>query len=251
MMPLRSGFRVEEVAAPPGWSALLFKQQLPVEDEEDLLAYREAVADLMARLPAFAEVHPEEVLLLFERLRPGKEVQSLQSNARGWLPEFGVGIWLDQKPPTTWTEDEFADAAPGTLRPVIERVVRIQRDPTAQLSAWRTLLGSGALIRVSCSTSDAFVKGATDLLQSSISDISLTSFPFYVPLLRPATLHTPASSYDLPLADQLPGADAYVRESVEDGGLFMLVRQPPKMFWKHVLRTPLDMEVAHITPYAS
>ena len=89
--------------------------------------------------------------------------------------------------------------------------------------------------------------GATEVLHPTISDPSLTSFPYYVPLLEAGRLFEPSTAYDLPLADQLPAVDAYVRESVEDGGLFLLVRQRPEVFWQHLLRTPLEFTVARST----
>ena len=120
---------LQEVSAPQGWTAALLQQQLPIDDDEQLLAYRDAVAKLMERLTPFSEVHAEEVFLQFGRCRPDREIKLLQANARLWMPEFGVGIWLHGDPPHTWTRDEFEEAEPGTLRPVIERVVRVQRDP--------------------------------------------------------------------------------------------------------------------------
>ena len=236
-----------ELPAPSGWSAFLLKQQLPIEDADDLLRYRQAVTTLMERIPAFLEPHPEEVLLLFERLRPGKEINAMKGNARLWMPEFGVGIWLDREPPTTWTAEEFLDAAPGTLRTVIERVVRVQREPVAQASAWRLLLGSGALLRVSAETAGDFVTGATGMLQPTISDSSLTSFPFYVPLLGAESLINMSPAYDQPLGEHLPAVSAYVRESVEDGGMLFVVRQTPEAIWKNLLHAPLDMNVVRIT----
>ncbi len=224
-------FLLQELAAPPGWTAALLLQPLPVDDDLQRMAYRDAVGGLLAALPPFAEPHPEDVFLLFNRLRPQVEIKLLQSHARGWMPQFGVGIWLHSEPPQTWTRDEFEAAEPGTLRPVIERVVRVQADPGAQRSAWQMLLGSGSLIRVSSQTAEKFVQGTTDFLLPTIADPSLTSFPFYIPLLRGDQLRNASAAYDVPPDDQLPGVEAYVRESVEDGGLLLLLRQAGDKFW--------------------
>lgn len=238
---------LEELAAPPGWTAALLRQTLPVDDDVARLAYREAVEHLLSVLPPFAEVRSEEVFLLFGAMRPEVEIKLLQQHARGWMPQFGMGVWMHQMPPETWTREEFEAAEPGTLRPVVERVLRVQPDPGAQRSAWQMLLGSGALLRISAGAPKVFVQDSTELLQPTIADVSLTSFPFYVPLLRADQLLTPAPVYDLPMADQLPSVDAYLRESVDDGGLLVLLRQAPDTFWAGIEKQLPLLQVARTT----
>jgi hypothetical protein len=165
------------------------------------------------------------VLLLFERCRPEFEAVTVRENARAWMPEFGVGIWIDQPPPTKWTQEEFQRSAPGTLRPVVERVLRVRPDVTPQRAAWKRLLGSGTLLRLRGAGAGTTLSGTSKLLRPTIRDISLTSFPFYVPLLRGSTLMTPAPTYAATWDQMLPGIDLYLRESAEDGGLLILHRQ--------------------------
>ncbi len=222
---------LQEVPAPAGWTALLLRQALPVEDEADRELYLEAVAAVLGRLPVPQLVPAEEVLLLFERLRPAVEVPVFQNEARRWMPEFGMGVWLHGEAPATWTADEFLDAEPGTLRPVIDRVIRVARTPEAQRGAWDALLGSGALLRT-LSADARFLPGATAVLKPTIADRSLTGFPFYLPLLRAGELDRARPVYDEPLEEYLPGVYAYLRESVEDGGMLLLIHQPPDAFWK-------------------
>ena len=238
---------LRELKAPAGWTAAVLEAPLPLADDERG-PYQQAVQDLVARIPAFVEPYPEELFLIFEYCRPAVEIPLLQDNARWRQPQFGLGIWLDSEPPTTWTAEEFTTAAPGTLRPVVDRVVRLSRDPEAQRDAWQTLLGSGALLRVSTTAPDRFVREATDYLQPTIADRSLTSFPFYVPLLTEASLLHPSLAYRAPLADLLPQTRAYLRESVTDGGFLLAVQQPPAVFWKALLqRTPSTFQVARNT----
>ena len=242
---------LHELAAPAGWTALLLRQELPVASEWERSQYAEAVAAVLARLPVPQLVPAEEVLLLFERLRPAVEIPMFQNEARRWLPEFGMGVWLHGEAPTTWTTDEFLDAEPTKLRPVIDRVVRVARNPGAQSSAWETLLGSGALVRT-LSADARFLPAATAVLKPTIADRSLTSFPFYLPLLRAGGLDRARPVYDEPLEEYLPGVHAYLRESVEDGGMLLLMRQPPDAFWRKFGVSPLPgVDVRRITLSAS
>lgn len=229
---------LHEVPAAAGWTALLLRQDLPVDNEAERSRYAEAVAAVLGRLPAPQLVPVEEVLLLFERLRPAVEIPVFQNEARRWMPEFGMGVWLYGEAPTTWSTDEFLDAEPGTLRPVIDRVVRVARTPEAQRGAWDALLGSGALVRTLAADA-RFLPGATAVLKPTIADRSLTSFPFYLPLLRAGELTSARPVYDEPLEEYLPGVYAYLRESVEDGGMLLLVRLRPDAFWNKFGAAPL------------
>lgn len=220
---------LRELDAPAGWTALLLEQHLPATGEE-LPAYRKAVGDLLADLPGTNTASPEEVLLLFECCRPDMEAVTLRENARTWMPEFGVGIWIDQPPPMKWTRDEFKEAAPGTLRPVVERVLRIRKSPVMQKAAWNRLLGSGAAIWLKEAGVDDILEQAAEELRPTIRDISLTSFPFYLPLLRASTLTKPSSASAGQWERIMPGVDLYLRESVEDCGLLVALRQAPQTF---------------------
>ena len=245
---LGSPLLLRELRAPAGWTAALLEAPLPMPEHEQA-PYLDAVASLLLQLPAFAEPHPEELFLLFEHCRPDVEIPILQANARFWLPQIGLGVWLERQAPTTWTAEEFLAAAPGTLRPVIDRIVRLTRDPDIQRDAWDRLLGSGTLVRLSTSAPDRFLAEATEFLQPRMIDRSLTSFPFYVPLLNAASLNTPSPAFRAPLHDLLPQTEAYLRESVEDGGLLLAVRQPPVKFWETLLQKPALFEILRLATH--
>ena len=127
-------------------------------------------------------------------------------------------------------------ARQGTLRPVIDRVLRLTRDPEAQESAWHSLLGSGALFSASLSRPELFLERATEFLQPRISDPSLTSFPFYAPLLSAGTLSALSPAFQAPFGELLPDVEVYCRESVEDRGFFLLIRQESGTFWSALLK---------------
>ena len=232
--PLTGRPLLHEIAAPQGWTGMLLEHPLPIEDDDERLAYVELADELLRLIPSFAEARHEELLLLFERLRPKVEILLLRSHARAWLPEFGVGVWTHQDPPHLWTPEEFHLAKHDELRPIIERVVRVTGGLHEQSSAWRRMLGSGSVLRVATAEKNLFIERSTELLKPRMTEPSLTSFPLYVPLLTAKGILAPAPAFDLPFYDLLPGVDAYLRESREDGGILVLVRQQPELFWNNL-----------------
>lgn len=252
-MPRNQQHVLRELAAPPGWTALLLLQNLPLNEEEQLVRYRDAATQLLEALPVPPGT-PEDLLLLFGRCRPAIEVPVFRANASWWMPRFGVGLWMHQPPPTMWTREEIM-LTPGRPRPIVERVALLSNEPATQRAAWFRMLGSGAVLRVSRAADRDFIGESTDLLQPTIADESLTSFPFYVPLLTAAALLTPAPHLDIAFDEQLPGAFTYLRESIEDGGLLVLVRQEPVRFWRVMQQNGQDkltgFAVERITPSSS
>ena len=239
--------RLREIACQSGWTAAVLETPFAPEDGPHS-DYPAVVEWLLTNLAPFDRTLSREVMLQFDRCRPDVEIPLLRANARTWQPEIGLGVWPDQAPPTTWTKEEFLAAAPGTLRPVMYRVFRVQmEDPAAQESAWQTLLGSGVLLRVATTKAEAFLPATTTFLQPKIDDVSLESFPFYVPLLTEAALSHPHPVFAAELDSMLPYAGAYMRESQEDGGLLLLSRQQPEEFWNVLSRCQLPIDPERIT----
>lgn len=234
--------RLREVICPSGWTAAVLETPF-APDGGPHPDYQAAVAWLLTHLDSFECAIGEEIMLQFDRCRPDVEIPLLRSNARIWQPEIGLGVWPDQDAPTTWNKEEFIAAAPGTLRPVLYRVFRVQtEDRAAQASAWKTLLGSGVLIRIATSKPSSFLSAATEFLQPKITDVSLESFPFYVPLLTEAALAHPHPTFAAEPDAWLPVTEGYIRESQEDGGLLVLLRQTPESFWSALSKStpPFD-----------
>jgi hypothetical protein len=222
---------LRETPARQGWTAAVLECAYPVPPKSEQ-SYVTAVAELLGRLPAFSQPRPSELFLQWDRCRPDREVMILRENARVWQPEIGLGVWLDREPPTMWSPEEFVAAAPGTLRPLMHHLFRLQRDAKVQESAWRRLRGSGVLLRVVCVVPDAFVAGATEFLHPRITETSLTGFPFYGPLLTVDALSQPNAVFDGPIDLWLPAVQGYLRESEEDGGLLVVARQSSSDFWQ-------------------
>ena len=245
--PARPLFSLREIEAPVGWTAAVVELEFPASPDVQQ-AYAAVVAELLLRLPAFERAPAAEVFLQMDRCAPDREIPVIQENARSWQPEIGLGVWLDREPPTLWSKEEFLAAAPGTLRPVIDRVFRIQTDPTVQNAAWARLLGSGTLVRVVASAPGAFLEGATEYLQPRISEPSLSSFPFNLPLLTEAALRGSQTIYPGGPEAWLPQVDGYLRESAEDGGLLVLVRLPQDSFWPLLNERRLGVEPMRLKP---
>lgn len=241
---------LREIEAPYGWTAAILAMDFPAVARLQP-HYAAIITELLARIPAFERSTSAELFLQFDRCAPDREIPILQQNARSWQPEFGLGVWLDQEPPTLWSKEEFLAAAPGTLRPVINRAVRLEPDPAVQADAWQRLLGSGVLVRVATPRPGAFLQGATEYLQQRITEPSLSSFPFYLPLLTAAALRKPQWIYEGGLDTWLPEADGYIRESAEDGGLLVLARQRPETFWPPLAVKPFGMVPARLEPPTS
>jgi hypothetical protein len=226
---LKSLPNLREIAAPTGWSAAILEAEYPLSLEAKP-TYVDAINELTNRLPVLRNALAEETFLQFDRCRPDDEILILQQNARLWMPEIGLGVWTDRPVPGLWTSDEFLAAAPGELRPLIYRVFRIQPLPAAQRSAWQLLLGSGVLVRAILPAAGSLVSVSTETLQPRMTERSLTSYPFYVPLITAAALATPDAAF-IDVFDELsPHLNAYIRESSEDGGLLILVRQSLETF---------------------
>lgn len=208
---------LRQVSTPGDWTACVLKASYPLEPSARA-TYQQACELLLSSIPAFSSPR-QEVLLQFDRLDPKSGVALLQRNARAWLPEVGLGMWPHRGSPTLWTREEFEDANVGELRPLMHKVFRIQPDRQATSSAWEEYLGSGVLVRAAVQNPDEFYETSMERLQPTITELALASFPLYVPLLEAAALKS--ATGDL-LADWLCGAEAYARESAEDGGLFLL-----------------------------
>ena len=246
-VPVKPLFSLREINAPAGWTAAVIELEFPASPDVRQ-AYAAVVAELLVSVAAFERAPATEVLLQVDRCAPDREIPIIQENARSWQPEIGLGVWLDREPPTLWTKEEFLAAAPGTLRPVIDRVFRIQTDLAVQNAAWIRLLGSGTLVRVAASAPGVFLEGATKYLQPRISEPSLSSFPFTLPLLTEAALRGSQTIYPGGPEAWLPKVDGYLRESAEDGGLFMLVRLSQDDFWPLLNERRLGIAPTRLKP---
>ncbi len=159
------------------------------------------------------------------RLHIGGGAALLSRNARQWQPEIGVGVWLDQPPPTLWTVEEFLKAVPGAgMRPPIYEVALLAPENRDFLAIWRATGGRGAWLAFSVANEpSAFLHTEAPLYRSWIEEPSIAAFDHFVPLLRASSL----SSELFPVLQRhLACVRNYLRESYEDGGLLVISEIP-------------------------
>jgi hypothetical protein len=149
----------------------------------------------------------------------------LAANGQAWQPDFGVGVWLDQPPPALWTAEEFEQLGPGDpVRPPIFSAIRLCAQRLDREAVWRSMGGRGCYMEfLVASDPETFLAQQAPAYQRWIEEEIIRAHPFFVPLVSAASLHS-----DL-LASRLLHLDsvvAYARESQEDRGLLVLVRQP-------------------------
>lgn len=222
--------RLRQLEAPAGWCAWLLEAEYPVEHER-AQAYRDQVQSLLDASDVFFPPWRQQVLLQFDRLRPGEDVALLRHNASLWLPDIGLGVWPHREAPRLWSREEFLDTPMQELRPIMHRMLRVDSNPAATRSAWETMLGLGVL-RIASQDPDRFYRQAEERSQARIVEPAFQSFPFYVPLLEVRGLtELPASE----VHGWLEGIDAYVRESSEDGGLLLLLRAAPALYFERLV----------------
>lgn len=185
-------------------------------------AWSEAGSKLQEAL--FAD--PDRVIagLQMWRLHLGGGAGLLSQKAREWMPEFGVGVWLDQPAPTLWTEEEFLMHPPGSpMRPPIYQFIRI-RPANGHLEAWRQMSGKGCWLAFSVQgPADSFLSSEASAYRSWIAEPAIQAFDFYVPLLRLRSAENPLFASR---SRHLAGVTRYVRESDEDGGLLIYSDAP-------------------------
>jgi hypothetical protein len=149
----------------------------------------------------------------------------LSRNGAAWQPDFGVGVWLDQPPPTLWSPEEFEMLGPGDLmRPPILSVIRLAAARLDHQAVWRSMGGRGAYLEFAVSGDpEVFFADQAPAYRRWIEEEIIRVHPFFVPLVSAASMRSEL------LASRLPHLDpvvTYVRESQEDRGLLVLTRKP-------------------------
>src|SRR5260221_14770752 len=68
-----------------------------------------------------------EVFLQLEQLFGDGARETFADYGKAWLPETGLGVWVDREPPKKWTLEDFQKLVPGDSkpRPIMFQVFRI------------------------------------------------------------------------------------------------------------------------------
>lgn len=164
--------------------------------------------------------------LLMDTLHQDGESKKIAAHGRQWMPDPGLGVWPDREPPHAWTDDEFLEREYGTpLRPLMHTVMHISAGEAASMHAWETMAGTGSVIQLLIEKSpEEFHAAAKAHLLPTIEDESFRGFSMYFPLLCTTSIRGKEADE---LDRWLGPAVAYVRESAEDSGIFLLSRIDP------------------------
>jgi hypothetical protein len=167
-----------------------------------------------------------EVFLQFNDLHRDNGSEILRLNAQNWMPEVGLGVWLDQELPTLWAVEEFMNVVPGeVVRPLMHPVLRITTSVTSRHEARNLMVGRGTIIQIMSSPNDNIVEQMTTYLSPKMIEPAFQFYPFYLPLF---SLQWLQRATEQSLANDLQKTKLYFRESVEDRSILVLSCLPIK-----------------------
>ncbi len=166
-----------------------------------------------------------ELFVQANELELGDGADRFSRHAPQWVPQTGLGVWPDRKPPEFWKRDDFEKLAlGGKPRPLLYQVFRLAALPDARAGARDVMLGIGATIQILLPGPPAeFFQRTKALLLPPIQEEALRSYPFYVPLLDRKSVD---GSDPQRLDEWMCGARIYIRESVEDKAILIVSKQP-------------------------
>ena len=160
-----------------------------------------------------------EVFMQLEQLDAEGCRESFSANARAWLPQAGLGVWVDREPPQKWTPAELANLVPGDkLRPIMFQVFRVSEDQRQRIDARCIMLQFGPVMEILTPQEEGYPESSSPIFKEGIVDPSFTCFPYYAGLMEAKTIATAT-------IDQLDrwfdGMTVYIRQSFEDKGILI------------------------------
>lgn len=167
-----------------------------------------------------------ESCVALHQVREREVIELFADHAPAWLPETVLGVWTHLPAPRMMTAETLMEIDPqsrtGSSR--IYTLFRVTTGANACLDAMTTMAGTGTGIQiVSQIESDKLLRNLKDLFLSFIKERIFRIFPWYLPLLRMKSLEEPIADLTV---QALSGITLYIRESPEDGGIFLLSREP-------------------------
>ncbi len=208
--------KMDALSAPaPLEAALISYSEFPVGD------LREQLADIlfhwMAKLAGQWQLRPV-VFLQGSALHTAEEVNRLTDRAAEWMPNLGLGV-RPTDPPRLLQESDLAalqwDQFP---KPRHESLFLLTEERAAFESAFPLYCGSGALMCcLMDSPLEAYLTAQRKMWLPKIEDRAFQAHPFYAPLLRPSDLREGYFEQTW-----MGSVRVYLRESVEDNGLFLI-----------------------------
>ena len=166
----------------------------------------------------------QEVFVQLDRLQVADASARFSENGAEWIPEIGLAVWPDRKPPAQWTIQEFLDFIPGSAPVLMYQYFRISKTPEAKDHARNTMLGYGAVSQMFSPLDwEALKQNGEETLLPTIKDPSFRGHPFYLPIFELKTLRNATAAQ---LDEWNCGVTVYIRESPEDKALLIACRQP-------------------------
>jgi hypothetical protein len=203
--------------AQPFEAYLLPVQSFPIPSN-DLAAvdsfFRDFCAEAMKTLGLSTEV-----FFQLEQLVDKKSRTLMAEHGKAWLPETGLGVWVDRDPPQKWTMEEITNFVPGDkLRPIMFQVFRVSSSQQERIQARSLMLPYGPVLEILTSSGETFLPSIKPVFSANITDRSYTCFPYYVGLIEVKTM---ARATVEQLNRWFQGMTIYIRQSFEDQGILI------------------------------
>jgi hypothetical protein len=220
----RRKFAPQPVPVPEPWTAVVVPVSAFPAPEDERAELRSALRGWSAKLAARNKLIPGTWLQMTQ-LHLDQGAQKLSANGQIWLPMTGLGVWPDREPPRLWTRDDFEDREFGQpMPPLMNTVFHVSGGGEASHHARDLMIGSGTVVHALLHKSgEEYHTAMREVLLPGIEEEALRGHPFYIPLLEAKSLQNLSPEV---LDEWMGPASVYVRESVEDCGIFIICSIP-------------------------
>ena len=158
------------------------------------------------------------LFLQYNQLHLGRAGYILGEQGAKWLPQVGLGVWADDPSPRLWRREDFTELGIGERpRPLMNQLFRIDSRATAEGIDLFWPSGS-VLVCLTEQMFDNLSPRFADHFLARIEEPLLRCFRYYLPLLRTSAIPLIQEAHTAPWLD---GLTLYIRQSPEDGGIFI------------------------------
>lgn len=212
---------LEALNAPTGWSAhRIVTGSFPLKQPR-ADALREVWTDVVGELAGAGLT--TEVLLETRGLSQDDHSARLSRHAAEWLPDQGLCVQPQKGPPSLWNWTDFLfrhRSEPHVGQPPF--AMRLAGDAEARREAISVMTGTGALQAIFLKTDwEAFAAKTAETIGAGITEPAFQAMPWQAPALTASAVEGATTAE---LEAWSGGAAAFVRESREDRGLLIVLR---------------------------